>query len=571
MKRLIAVAAALLALAGCTGVPGSSKPDTIQRLGGSQSPRSVPAPPPGIDPYTLVLDFLDANEVDATNGGAARTYLTRDANNRWQDATVTVIDVAHVSTYDPTAHSVVVTGRLVGRLNASGVYTPDLDGTGSGGEQVTSQFVIKKVNGENRINSLPNGLVLTTAQFQRAFRQRALYFYDASERGLVPEARYVPNEESEQVARWLVRQLVLGPGPNLQNAETNLEFPAQADANRVVLKLGSPTTVEIPGSSQLDAAHRDRLAAQLATTLDQVVSGGTLTITDNHKPISIPAAQGTAFSASGLDMSVQAPTIAQPPLYYVEHGAVYDEHGVRLKGDLGSGSEGLGSIAVAVAPRTRKLLIAGTTGTGSSRRLLIGTAAGGLHATKLVGALSRPSWVNNAGEAWVASGGAVYRVSSTGSVQPVVLLGLPATATIAALRMSPDGTRVAMVVTARGVSQIYVGTVARNGAQVHVEAATPISPVGFVATDVAWNDILKLFAIGTVAGSPQVVEVQVDGSAWTTHGTGNLPQPLDSITVAENQPAWVSAAGSVWAQSGPSWISPTTAGITYGTNPVYLE
>jgi hypothetical protein len=489
------------------------------------------------------------------------------------DTTATIVDTIRVGPFDPAHKTVVVSGRLIGTLAANGVYTPDLAGNGNGGETVTSQFVIKKVDGQNRIDSLRNGLLLTSGQFQVAYRQYALYFYDASERYLVPEPRYGPGPsvESQQTAQWLVKNLVLGPRTELQNAETNLEFPAQADANRVQIKVGTPTTIEVPGASQLDGAHRNRLAAQLATTLDQVLSGGAMIITDNHKPITVPAAHGSSFSESSLDIKVDADPVSPPRVFYLNRGGIYDEQGRKLRGALGDGSYGLSSVAVAEGTSSRDLLVAGTTGAGDSRRLLIGTVNRGLHTTRIVGPLSRPSWVNGTSEVWIASGAKVYRVTTDGAYQAVALLGLPANATISALRTSPDGTRVALVVNNRGVSQVYVGTVTRDAEQVHVEAAMPITPVGFAPVDVAWNDILKLFMIGTIGATSQVVEVQADGSLWTTHGLGNLADPPDSITIAESQPAWVSTNGAVWKQNGPIWISPTGAGTTFGTNPVYLE
>ncbi len=66
-------------------------------------------------------------------------------------------------------------------------------------------------------------------------------------------------------------------------------------------------------------------------------------------------------------------------------------------------------------------------------------------------------------------------------------------------------------------------------------------------------------------------EVQVDGSLWTARtGTEDLPGAPDSITVAENVPAWVSVGGTVWTQAGGSWTSPN-GGATESTDPVYGE
>jgi hypothetical protein len=125
-----------------------------------------------------------------------------------------------------------------------------------------------------------------------------------------------------------------------------------------------------------------------------------------------------------------------------------------------------------------------------------------------------------------------------------------------------------------GTAQVWVGSVVRNQAQVRVDSLEQITPQGIAIKDVAWNDSLKLFVIGRAvsSGDTNIFEVQVDGSLWTPRNITNLPQAPDSITVAENQVAWVSAGTTVWVQSAGSWANPGPGnGQTNGVNPVYLE
>jgi dipeptidyl aminopeptidase/acylaminoacyl peptidase len=177
----------------------------------------------------------------------------------------------------------------------------------------------------------------------------------------------------------------------------------------------------------------------------------------------------------------------------------------------------------------------------------------------------------------VGDGPLVYRVQLNGrrSVVPVTGTNGAVSGRVTALRFSPEGTRVAVVLTATdGTAQVWVGSVVRTraqGGQVRVDSLEPVTPQGVAVTDVAWNDQLKLFAIGRdlTTGDPSVYEVQVDGSLWTPRGISNLPVP-DSITVAQNEVAWVSAGGTVWAQQASAWTSRGTEGA-FCTNPIYLE
>lgn len=587
MKRRLAPLAVLLTvlvtvlLAGCTGVPASSEPETVEHFGQGISRTSAPQPSPGVDPRSLVRAFLDANSSAAADPKAARAYLTTEAQNRWLATTVSVVASTQTTQYDSRGKSVTVNGRLVGTIDADGVYTPDVNGEGSGGENVPFQFKIAKVRGEYRIDELRNGLIVPEGKFELGFVQQQVFFYDANEQFLVPDARYTAVTDSAANANWLLQQLVAGPREKLRNALTNVEFPAQsqADPADVQAELGSPTVITVPGAAELDAAHRNRLAAQIARTLDQVVQGGAFMLEDSARPVPIPAVRATRFSAADFPDVVSArPAETAPTTYFIRDGGVWaasDNRVRRLTGSVGTGDLRLDSVAVGERAGSVSRLVAGTAPDVGGRRLLVGTLSRGLRATGLVGPLTRPSWSAGRDEVWLAAGAKVYRSSTAGRVTVVPVPGLPPTGRIIALRASPEGGRLAMVVVAGDTSQLYIGTVARTGGQVRVDNPVPVSPIRVRVDDVAWNDPAKLFLIGVTLddGEPRITEVQVDGSLWTPQRLDDLPGAPTSITVTENQPAWVSAGDSVWrqSQSGESWVSPTGAGPTAGSNPVYLE
>ena len=573
--RLACAALVLSCIAGCTGVPGSSHPETIQHLGGTQAAAPVAPPQDGTDPRSLVQGFLDANIIDAGNRGAARPYLTPVARNRWTDATVTVLNDYQVGQFD--GGTVTARGNQVATVDANGVYTPDPHGIGNGGEAVQFAFTLKTVSGQYRIDKLKNGLVLNLDGFHTAFTQRTLYFYDAEEHYLVPDVRYSALGDPQLAASWLIGQLLLGPRDGLQNAESNLEWPPQATPGRVLVKVGNVTSIEVPGASKIPAAQLGRLAAQLACTLADIEPAGLFSITDGGKPVSIPAIGGTQFSAAEFSSSLgPQEQLESPTLYYVRDGGVVDANGQRLPGDIGNGHLQLKSVALARLPTSTQLYIAATAaaGSGNAQQLLVGTATTGLKKTALIGQLTRPSWVPGFDEVWIANGTTLFRATSAGHVTQVPLLSLPPNGQIRALRVSPDGSRLALVIATEKTttSQAYIGTLDRGSGQVQVDALASISPEGVHVDDVAWNDPVKLFLIGTTQTvDARIIEVQVDGSLWTARGAPQLPGPPDSITIAENLPAWVSVDGSVWQQSGGSWISPNDPGQTLGSQPIYLE
>ena len=144
-----------------------------------------------------------------------------------------------------------------------------------------------------------------------------------------------------------------------------------------------------------------------------------------------------------------------------------------------------------------------------------------------------------------------------------------------ALRLSPDGSRIALAIAgANGLPQLYIGPVVRTGRTVEVAQLQQVSPDGVVIQDVAWVDPLKFYAIGydTGSGDPGVYDANIDGSQWDDLGISTLPRPPTSITATPNAPAWVSAEGNVWVQNGSNWVSPGSAptGQTPGDKPIYL-
>jgi len=194
--RVLAVFTAVcLALAGCTGVPRSSKPSAIAALSQSAPQGGQVSPPEsGASQRAVLQAFLNANDVAfPTGNGIVQNFLVGAARSRWNPATVTVIDNENVGTPDRT-NKIEVTGTLVGTIDKTGAYLPALtgDGSGSGGQAFTATYGLVgggTVNGQDgggqyRINSIaPNGLglLLNVAQFSSAFRPYTLYFFDAAE------------------------------------------------------------------------------------------------------------------------------------------------------------------------------------------------------------------------------------------------------------------------------------------------------------------------------------------------------------------------------------------------------
>jgi hypothetical protein len=571
-----------LVLTACSGVPKTSAPSIVTPIGQVPVQSAVVSPPAGAEPRTIVTDFLQNNASSDPHHNQARAFLTQEQNNLWSDTTVTIVDDWQIGIPD-AQNRITVTGNLVGTIDANGIYTPQQTIGGGGGSKPFT-YTLKQVDGQWRIDNIqPNGLLINDSQFLQYYVSRTLYFYNTEQR-LVPDPRFTSLRDSTDLENWLMAQLAQGARPSLQSITTP-EFPNQTDPRRVTVTPGDIVKVEIPGASQLDSDRRGRLAAAVSLTLAAPLAGGDMTITDGGRPVDIPQVKSDVFNAASFAYAIASPQ-TPPDLYYVNpNGALINADTEEpIAGPLGTGttyhftSVGLANLS---NTNTDRLLVAGTVGAPGQQTLYVGATSGALHQVGgIYGALSRPAWVPSSNEVWVGAGSSLYRISTSGPhadvAQPVMLGTDKAASDVMALRFSPEGSRVALVLrNGAGQGQIWLGSVVRTTDSVQVSDLALISPAGVSISDVAWNDSLKLFAVGhnlSGALAANVYELQSDGSLWTAHGIPGLPGEPDSITVAEHVVAAVSAARAVWVQSrgGSTWVPPA-GGTAQGTNPIYVE
>ena len=588
-RRRVAVSAAAavaMLVSACAGVPSSSSPEVIHPAEGDTSAAAQPliTPQPGREPREIVKEFLDANVGEPDDPRSAHLFLTPGEQSKWSDNTVAIlqqdprVDFAVPAGENKTR--VTVSGTQVGKLAADGTYTPEPAGTGGHGDTWQYSFMLALVDGQWRISDLPDGLIVTVADFAAAYLPaRKLYFFDEQEEHLVPDLRYTALTSDQAIASWQLTQLLGGPRPQLDNA-VRTELPSQLalSARPSVKVTGSLITVELPGSSQLDVSTKRKLAAQLMATFGQVQAQAVMTITDGGRPIEIPSIP-QQFSKSDISAATGLFGSIQPPVFYIDaqgklvdaNGKPVEANGKPFKGPAGPGPHILTSVAVA-ARNSDNYEVAVTTGTHASQALWVGKLANTLRKAAIgVGPLTRPSWAPGLTEAWIGSGANLFRVSDRAKAIPVQT-GLPEGA-ITALRFSSDGTRLALIVQGKkGGAQLWIAAVVRGSGSVRLDNPQPITTPDYSLTDVAWNDDTTLYVIGRdPSNSPGIWSVQADGSNLQSRPSGALPSAPDSITAAPGggMPAWVSAGVGVFQETS-DWEGPNNR-TTYGSNPVYLE
>ncbi len=583
----VGAAAVAMVVSACSGVPSSSSPEVIHPAEGNLSAAGQPliTPQPGAEAREIVKEFLNANVGEPDDPRSAHLFLTPGEQSKWSDSTVAIlqqdprVDFAVQDSDNKTR--VTVSGTQIGRLAADGTYTPEPAGTvGGGGQSWQNTFTLVLVDGQWRISDLPDGLIVTEADFAAAYLPaRKLYFFDLPEEHLVPDLRYSALTSEQAIASWQLTQLLAGPRAQLDGAVRSEVPPSQGalSARPSVKVTGQFDSVELPGSSQLDAPTKRKLAAQLMATFGQLEAQAVMTITDGGRPIDIPSIP-QRFTKSDISAATGLFGSIQPPVFYIDRqgrlvdakGALVEANGKPFKGPLGPGPHILTSVAVA-ARNSDNYEVAVTTGSGASEALWIGKLVSSLHKAAVgIGPLTRPSWAPGLTEAWVASGAHLFRVSDR--AKAIRVTGSPEGA-ITALRFSSDGTRLALIVQGKaGGPQLWIAAVVRASGTVRLDDPQPITTPDYALTDVAWNDDTTLYVIGKDSShNPGIWSIQADGSNLQPRPTGGLPSAPDSITAAPGggMPAWVSAGVGVFQETS-DWEGPNNQ-TTYGSNPVYLE
>ncbi|HEY3033866.1 MAG TPA: LpqB family beta-propeller domain-containing protein, partial [Streptosporangiaceae bacterium] len=164
-------------------------------------------------------------------------------------------------------------------------------------------------------------------------------------------------------------------------------------------------------------------------------------------------------------------------------------------------------------------------------------AAENLH-SRLVGAeFSTPSW-DSGGNLWVTGkvgGSRGIWVMPAGTKGRPVKVSLPVgLGPVTALKVAPDGVRIAMIVGKGARAHLVLGGIVRSGGGVFVTQPVPLAPGLPGPTALTWYDDDHLLAITQPAGGTRLWEVPVNGDGATST---IAPPGMASITAAGPQNA----------------------------------
>ena len=553
-----AVVATVAALAGCASLP-SSLTARVPTTGPIEQGQVVGVDPEdqfirviarepraGMTPAEIVTGFLDASASFEDGHAVARTYLTPEASQTWDtNASVTVYEGlptlttqgATVSMAAPNAGSIAPSGRFA-------VAAP--------GAEVRATFFLAQVEGEWRISQVPEGLLLSQADVDRAFRSFNVFFFNPEFSMLVPDPRMVP-VIGPGLATTLVRRLIAGPTSWLQPAvRTGFPVGVSLAIEAVTVDSGVAHVDLTPNVLDADDRTRVALSQQLVWTLRQLPDVQAVDITAGGQLFTVPGVPSPQPRDAWREVDPDAMPVGSRGYVTRPEGvvALSGEDVLPVRGPAGSGEVVLVDLAVSADFSS----LSGIDPEGAVWRsrladdaTLIRVRDEGL-ATSLAYDGSDSVWVVDADEG-------LFAVSSAGLSRAIKVQGLTGRAVIQSVLPSRDGTRAAMVVRRGPRTELLLARVIRSSVSasgITIEAPVRVESRLAEVGDVAWSGADTLSVIGSEsAGSIQVFDVDLARGAVRPNGS---PQAPVSVGAAPGEPTLVGAAdGLVYESIAGTW------------------
>jgi hypothetical protein len=346
---------------------------------------------------------------------------------------------------------------------------------------------------------------------------------------LVPESIYLPDLRAPaNIASALVKALLAGPSDWLAPAVRTAVPPnTTLSVDSVTLSDGVAQVPLSDGVQQLPDPERTLLAAQLVYTLKQVIGVKKVLLQADGRPVRVPESELDDLAVPVDEVFGEAapvPAVSSEDLYVVRRGSVQRISGSSepaqvdpLPGVLGRGGYSVDSLAVSVDNEDLALVTDGRTVLRRTR------TAGSDVSTVLddVTGLLRPQLTRNS-ELW-ALGRAqgqqqIWVLDADGMAEvtaPVLEEG-----PVLAFRVSPDGSRIALLVRQGNRTTLGVARINRSDG-ITVDGWRPLDTSTLLNTssiatirDLTWSDASTLMVLGAAnRRSPYVTSTVSDDAA----------------------------------------------------------
>lgn len=491
-------------------------------------------PVAGATPEQVVEGFVEAATSPAGNFEIARSFLAPSVRDEWDPSAGVTIDQPRSRSFSP-----VISGTVTLTL------TPTADVDDAGAYHVTetpsaatrSYAVAKQSNGEYRVVSAPDGIVLDAETFKVVYNPFTLMYFDPTWHYLVPDVRWLPARTN--IATNITSKLIDGaPSPWLVGAVKSA-FPQDVGLrSKTVPVTGGVAQVELdPSALGLDELTLNRMQAQLQASLASAGVGSV----DMMVGPNVLAATAVGTSSTKVDARALVQTAAG-------FGFVSGDE-LELIPGLSQQIVKRGNRAIEVARSQQFAAVLSDDG-----QVLRVTADG-----EPLSLDARPGLIPPTVDPW----GGIWSVPR--DAPAAMLATMPGVASIAiggawidaaqitAMQLSRDGTRLAAIVTVGGQTWVEVAGVVRDaeGVPSGLGESLKIARMAGDGVDIAWLDDTSIAVAMTEDAEPRI-DTQLVGGPGARR---DAPPGTLALAGANSLPTLrlLTAEGTLFVQRASTW------------------
>ncbi|WP_288818979.1 LpqB family beta-propeller domain-containing protein [uncultured Corynebacterium sp.] len=571
LRKTVALSSVIIlgTAAGCTTIPRNTSPQVLRPFEPPQVRIEVPQPRPNVNADIVLRDFFAAAAHPVDDFQAMRAFMTPELAASWKphDSARILDGVNLIAQHDEggSRQSFVARGRSVGQFGTDGAYEPQ-----SGDYEETVEMKLGS-DGQWRISSLPDGVVMERQAFLENNVPRNVYFLDPAGNHLVTDRRWLYRGVTDGATNLLTK-LKNGPSAPLRPGVTTVLKPnASIAVEAGPVSNSDGRRVEITGLGDVPEELRVMLAAQIIWTLDSADFRGPWILMADGEPL--VASHDEPWTKDTDAIQLYDPNhlpADNAPLRTVDRSGIYeiaDGHATPVgRGWSASGSTAVFSAAVGINPNGSELIAAvfrsavdGRTGSydlGESTLML-----GGIQdqpVPVLTGeSLTRPTWSPDAEAVWTVKDGTtvvrLVRQPTSSRIQQEevdtsevnhLLDGGEGTghssAGISEFRVDSSGTQVAMII----AGEVYIATIERHDDKpwkLTHPRALPL-PENVSPVSLTWSPN-QTVTVGGYSGDTPMWSAFPDGATSSVLPKLNLTPPIPVVTATSSKRYALDATG----------------------------
>lgn len=539
---LLAVLA--LVLTACAGLPTSGRINYGLGTEDQAAPEEISfllpdSPQPGATPEQIVEGFIRAGSGPGLGAtwDRAREFLTEDFAAEWRPGAGVLVDVLADRVPSAPEEGIV-------DMSLSAVATVDDIGTYERAAVAPRElrYELTQVDGEWRISSAPDGVILDEDVFPRVFHRYGVMYFDPSWQFLVPDARWFPTTNA---TRAVAEALVDGPPSDWLAESVETAFPEGVDLVAAVPRAGNVADVDLNEVAlSADPQTLDRMYTQLRESLRTAnVAGVELTV--DSVPIDAEA------------VSVRSTRVPGAPLVLTDDGFGF------LTGDTLDEIDGISALVEEFTPAAVQLgplreVATARLSTGEVMRFRLDETYDTLDTRE---GLVDPS-IDPFGIVWSVPRRepAAVKAFLPDTTAIDVASAWPGVTSISAMAVSRDGTRMAAIVSAGGRNALWVAGIVRDAQRVPVRLGDPVQlgTVSNAGIGLAWLDDISIGVLSGDAEGTTVLEQVVGGTGTASAAPAGMTTIAGGTSLSNARLR--SEDGTLSVKRGTTW-QPTATGV----------